>query len=166
MSVAMEDRLRSYSRDDINNIIDELDLDRDDFTYLAALPVQPMVFEIEGTGAAVMAAIKTLSIPVIETHSHATGVFSEAGYSPIIVLNQPEVIMDYDFISEIHAVKDCDVYLWLAYPWEDVDAPLTIYGEWLRRETYKDGFTAFNGKFRGWEDSPPTQEEDNNDSSN
>lgn len=166
MSIVMEDRLRRYSKDDINNIVDELELDSDEFTYLSALPVHPLVFEIEGTDAASLAAIKTVSIPVIETHSHTTGVFSEAGYSPIIVLNQPEVIMDYDFISEIHAVKDCDVYLWLSYPWEDREAPLSIYGEWCRRETYKDGFTPYNGKFLGWEDSPPIQEEDNNDRSN
>ena len=159
-TVAAGERKRRYSKGDILDIISYEDITSDDFTYLCALSTHAMVADVPNKDEGTLAGLKSISVAVIETDAYPTGYFFEVGNAPIIVLNESSSILDYDFISELHPAHDWEIYLWLSYPWDAVDAPMCIHGEWYRNEVYKDGMVPFDGKTLGWEDSAPNQDEE------
>lgn len=163
MTTILGERKRRYTKDEINNIIrHERIVGNEEFSFLSAMNAQPFVGEDPHTKETVFGFLKTITVPVIETEDFGTGYFFEQGHAPLLVINAELSVLDYDFISELHPAHDCDMYLWLSHPWEIPDTPLGVYGEWFRREVYKDGMMPFNGKTLDWEDLPPkTYEEDN-----
>lgn len=161
MATMTGERKRRYSKDDINNIVSEEGITSDDFTFLCALSNYAMVTEHPYTKKGVVTGMKSVDVVVLQTDKYPTGYFYEPGVQPVIVINEDNTILDYDFISELHPMHDWDVYLWLSHPWTVADTPLGIHGEWYRRDTYKDGMLPFNGKTLDWEDRNPNEEEDN-----
>lgn len=162
MVAATNGRKRRYNAEEIKDIAKHEDITGiDGMTFLCALNMQPMIVEYPSPGMATLANLRTISIPVIETEDYLTGIYSEAGHMPIIVINADRSIMDYDLISDLHPVKDSEIYLWLSHPWEELEEEdLGIYGEWYRRIVYKDGMRPYDGTTRGWEDQPPTSYEE------
>lgn len=162
MTTKWADRKRRYGRGEIRDILRHEEITaRDDFSFLCALAVQPQVVPLPESGKHTLGNLRTISIPVVETEDYPTGIYFETGDSPVIVLNTKETITDYDTISDLHPVKDSDAYLWLDQPWEEpTDDDLGIYGEWYRREVYKDGMRPYDNKTLGWEDQPPKSYEE------
>lgn len=164
MTTAVGERKRRYTKDEINNIIrHERILGNEEFSFLSGMYAQPSVGENPHTKETVLAFLKTVTVPVIETEEFETGYFFEQGHAPLLVINDERSMLDYDFISELHPAHDCDMYLWLNHPWEIPDTSLGVYGEWYRREVYKDGILPFDGKTLGWEDSAPIKDEEDNE---
>ena len=151
----MGNQIKRYNQAEMVSLMHTEKVGADDFTYLSALHNYGIVGVDEATGATSLAGIKCVDVKVIQVDQYETGYFYEQGKELFIVINEGNTILDYDFISEIHPIKDADVYLWISRPWADVGSDIGIHGEWYRRDTYKDGMEPFNGTTLGWEDLPP-----------
>lgn len=160
MTTAMGERKRRYTKAEITSIIASEQLVPEQFSWLCALSTSAMVINQPDSTYGIMAGLRSVCVVVIEVDSYPTGIYYETGEDPVIIINTDSSILDYDFISELHVMHDWEVYLWTAFPWTIVDAPVAIYGEWYRSDTYKDGITPFSGKELGWEDLPPASDDE------
>lgn len=154
MSTLQMDEIYRYNEDEIREIIDSEATDYQDVSFLTALSTFGGVADL-GEGEARFGWVKPVAVLVIETTDYQTGIFKQHGALPILVLNIDQVVMDYDFISAVHTTTEADIYIWSAVPWSDVTSDLGVYGEWYRRDVYKDGMKPFEGT-QTWEDLPPT----------
>lgn len=159
MTTLMEERIKKYSRDDIQRIIREEGCTPDEVTYLTALSNFAIVAEIPGFPEPKLAGMMSVDILVFQVSNYPTGIYQAAGQQPIILLNEDWSLLDYDFISDLHTQHDWDVYLWLSEPWTETERSFGIHGEWYRRDVYPDGMKAFDGKTLGWEDKAPISKE-------
>ena len=153
----MDKRIKRYNKHEMGSLLHTEKVEAEDYTYLTALHNYAIVGTNEETGMVDMAGIKCVDVKVIQVDQYETGYFYEQGKELFIIINEEASILDYDFISEIHPIKDADVYLWITRPLEEAGTDIGIHGEWYRRDTYKDGMMPFDGKTLGWEDMPPQE---------
>lgn len=151
MTTKLEDRIRRYSADEIKEIGGGKNISPDDITFLTAIHSYALIVDGKLFGA------KTVDIPVIQTDTHQTGIYKEQGQMPVIIINEEQSILDYDFISALHPLEGADVYLWISHAWVDVGADLGIHGEWYRRDVYSDNMEKFKELPLTWEDLAPEE---------
>lgn len=152
------ERIKKYSWNELSQVIEAEQLSYDDMTYLTSISTYAAVTDL-GKGRTALAGLSSKSILVFLVAQYPTGVYSEPGISPIIVINEDETVLDYDLVSELHTNHDWEIYLWLSEPWEDNDSNLGIHGEWYRSDVYPDGMKPFDGENLGWEDKNNSVEE-------
>lgn len=152
MTLAMEDRFKRYTRHEVIEIMSSFEYDPEDISFLTAISNYAVVTEIPELDKRNVGWMRTVDVPVVEVPTQPTGIYSQQGQPPMILLNVEQSIMDYDFVSALHPQHDWDVYLWLAYPYTSPDLLLGVMGEWFRRDVYPDRMRPFNGKELDWED--------------
>lgn len=145
-----------YNRNDINDIMEQ-DYEA---AWLTGIRVEALVGKIEGQPEAAVHALPSLSCAVIITDAEPTGVGTMLGTTPVIVLNEADML-HYDLMSELHPIKDCAGYIlidqkWDATDWEQRD--LGVHGEWWRSDVYTDNMPAY-GTALNW----PDKVEESND---
>ena len=145
----MSHKIKQYNKHEMVSLVHTEGITESDYTYLTSLNMDATVGD--DTTAKWITPVGVL---VIQTPNYPTGYFINPGVGVVLIINEVESLLDYDFVSALHPIADADVYLWTTAEWKDDDQPLGLCGEWYRRDTYKDDMKPFNGVRLGWEDLP------------
>lgn len=143
----MSNDIKRYNKHEVISVLHTEKITADDFTYLTAIHNHAAVHDGNVMG------LNCVDIKVAAVDNYPTGFFHEQGKELLLILNEEQSVLDYDFISKLHPIADADVYLWISHKWDDAGTDLGIHGEWYRRDVYPDGMRPFKDK-PGWEDIP------------
>lgn len=135
--------IMKYTAREIAAIIIHENVTPEEYGFLTAVSAYGMVGKNPATGVTEAVGIKPVDVVTYNTDKYPTGIFRELGRPPIIVLNDEDSILDYDFISELHPMHDWDIYLWADTPYIKAGTDIGIFGEWYRRDYYPDGIEPF-----------------------
>lgn len=153
------ERFKKYTEAEFREVISDSDVTADNHSYLSAIDSHALMVYNPETDKHTLSGMRTISVHLIETDTYPTGFYSDPGRQYAIVLNTTASLLDYDLMSELHPMKDKTAYMWVEYPWDTLDAPYIIYGEWFRSDAYPDRFPPFDGQL-GWADLPPEKDEE------
>lgn len=145
-----------YTRDDIQKILRHDNFtNNDELSWLTSVQVEPVMHQIGEDWK--LAHLPSVDIQVIETDNFKTGIMHAENERPVIVLNEDDVVMDYDFISHLHPIHDAAAYLWVTEPYASTKE-YEIHNYWFREDTYPDPLPPHDGSL-GWADKVIVEEE-------
>lgn len=133
------ERLHIYkSREEVLAILQEHELSPEDCFYLSAIPLAPMV-AIRDDGTGVLMNLPSRSVKTYYVLDSPTGYYQIPLGERVILLN-PNDLFDYELMSDLHFVKDADIYIHCTEPYGDREKVLEWTDVWYRDETYPDHF--------------------------